>query len=294
MEKGVNISPFGFLNINKPKGMTSHDVVSKLRKILNTKQIGHTGTLDPFATGVLPIAVGKATKLIEYLPDDKEYIATVQFGKNTTTYDLEGEVTENFTNIVEKEDVLTALIQFSGEISQIPPIYSAIKKNGKKLYEYARAGESVEISPRKVTIYKTELIDFDGEKQVAKVLVACSSGTYIRSIAYDLGKSLNSGAYLVDLVRTKAGMFEINNSIDLDNLTDEIAKSNMISPVEVANIPVCELNDDEAKRISHGMAIANKCYKNSDIVFLVYGGKIHGVGLVAENEILAKKVFEVL
>ena len=137
--------PFGFLNIYKPKGLTSHDVVAKLRKVLKIKQVGHTGTLDPFATGVLPIAVGKATKLIEYLDDDKEYIATVQFGKTTDTYDLEGEVTETFDKNATESEVVEALKSFEGEVSQMPPIYSAIKVNGKKLYDYARAGEQVEI-----------------------------------------------------------------------------------------------------------------------------------------------------
>ncbi|MDE6138014.1 MAG: tRNA pseudouridine(55) synthase TruB, partial [Candidatus Gastranaerophilales bacterium] len=130
-----NDLPLGFLNVYKPKGMTSHDVVAKIRKVLHIKQVGHTGTLDPFATGVLPIAIGKATKLIEYLGDDKEYIATVQFGKTTDTYDLEGEVTNSYDKKVTEAEVIEALKSFEGEISQIPPIYSAIKVNGKKLYD---------------------------------------------------------------------------------------------------------------------------------------------------------------
>ena len=149
--KECNLPPV-FLNINKPKGMTSHDVVGCIRKILNIKQVGHTGTLDPFATGVLPVAIGKATKLIEYLPDNKEYIATVQFGKNTTTYDPEGEITEEFSKKITRQETELALKNFEGEISQLPPVYSAIKKDGKKLYEYARAGQTVDIQPRKVTV----------------------------------------------------------------------------------------------------------------------------------------------
>ena len=171
---------FGFLNVYKPKGMTSHDVVAKLRKITKIKQIGHTGTLDPFAEGVLPICIGKATRLIEYLQDDKEYVATVQFGKTTDTYDLEGSVTEEFNKKVSKSEVLEKLKEFEGEIQQIPPIYSAIKLNGKKLYDYARAGQTVEVEPRVVFISKIELLSFDEENQQAEIVVACSKGTYIR------------------------------------------------------------------------------------------------------------------
>lgn len=291
----ANNIPLGFLNINKPKGITSHDVVSKLRKILGIKQIGHTGTLDPFATGVLPIAIGKATKFIEYLADDKSYIATVKFGSNTDTYDIDGEVTETFDKKVKEDEVVLALKKFEGEISQLPPIYSAIKKDGKKLYEYARAGQSVEITPRKVFISQIELLDFDEDVQSAKIKVACSAGTYIRSVAYDLGKILNCGAYLSELERIKAGKFGIENSVKLADISDrDFALGRIISPIDAVGADVCELSTDDAARISHGMPVKNKGYKNSNIVILVYGGKIHGIGLVADDKILAKKVFEVL
>ena len=288
-------SLLGFLNVNKPKGMTSHDVVSRLRKIIGIKQIGHSGTLDPFATGVLPIAVGKATKLIEYLDEDKEYLATVQFGANTITYDLEGDITKTFEVKVTKEQVENALTNFVGEISQIPPIYSAIKVNGKKLYDYARAGQEVEIKSRKVTIYKIELVEFDYSTQVAKILVACSKGTYIRSIAYDLGKALECGGYLIGLIRTKAGQFFIENSINLDDIESlEKVKTNLIYPLKVMSNQIVELSDSECEKVSHGMSIANPGYKNSNIVFLVYSGKIHAIGMVSNEKILVKKVFEVL
>ena len=146
------VSLFGFVNIYKPVGMTSHDVVSRLRKVTKIKQIGHTGTLDPFAEGVLPVCIGKSTRLIEYLNDDKEYLATVQFGKNTTTYDVEGDIVECFDKKVSPQDVVGILDKFRGEIEQLPPIYSAIKVGGKKLYDYARQGQSVEIKPRKIFI----------------------------------------------------------------------------------------------------------------------------------------------
>lgn len=295
MSKTENASLFGFLNIYKPKGLTSHDVVARLRKITKVRQIGHTGTLDPFATGVLPICIGKATRLIEYLDDDKEYLATVQFGKNTATYDLEGEITATFDKKVTEENVKNALKDFEGEISQIPPIYSAIKVNGKKLYDYARQGQDIEIKPRKVTISKIELKEFDKTSQSAKITVACSKGTYIRSIAYDLGAKLGCGGYLTALERTKAGKFQINTTIKLEDLT-EVSQivENLINPLDMLNIPIHNLSENERERVSHGMSICNSDFPDSDIVILSYGGRIYAIGKVEQNKILVKKVFEVL
>lgn len=286
---------FGFLNIYKPKGMTSFDVVARLRRVTKIKQIGHTGTLDPFAVGVLPICIGKSTRLIEYLDDDKEYLATVQFGKDTDTYDLDGTVTKTYDKKITQEDLISILDDFRGEIEQLPPIYSAIKVNGKKLYEYARNGEEVEIKPRKVFISKLELESFDYEKQEAKILVSCSKGTYIRSIAYDIGQKLDCGGYLTALERTKAGLFNKEHSIPLANFSEiSDVMTNLVNPLNVLSLPKVELNDIEKERVNHGMAIYNKGFKNSDIVILVYGGRIHAIGMVKENQILVKKVFEVL
>ena len=295
MSKTENASLFGFLNIYKPKGLTSHDVVARLRKITKVRQIGHTGTLDPFATGVLPICIGKATRLIEYLDDDKEYLATVQFGKNTATYDLEGEITATFDKKVTEEDVKNALKDFEGEISQIPPIYSAIKVNGKKLYDYARQGQDIEIKPCKVTISKIELKEFDKTSQSAKITVACSKGTYIRSIAYDLGAKLGCGGYLTALERTQAGKFQVNTAIKLEDLT-EVSQivENLINPLDMLNIPIHNLSENERERVSHGMSICNSDFPDSDIVILSYGGRIYAIGKVEQNKILVKKVFEVL
>lgn len=295
MSKTENASLFGFLNIYKPKGLTSHDVVARLRKITKVRQIGHTGTLDPFATGVLPICIGKATRLIEYLDDDKEYLATVQFGKNTATYDLEGEITATFDKKVTEEDVKNTLKDFEGEISQIPPIYSAIKVNGKKLYDYARQGQDIEIKPRKVTISKIELKEFDKTSQSAKITVACSKGTYIRSIAYDLGAKLGCGGYLTALERTQAGKFQVNTTIKLEDLT-EVSQivENLINPLDMLNIPIHNLSENEREKVSHGMSICNSDFPDSDIVILSYGGRIYAIGKVEQNKILVKKVFEVL
>ena len=295
MSRTENASLFGFLNIYKPKGLTSHDVVARLRKITKVRQIGHTGTLDPFATGVLPICIGKATRLIEYLDDDKEYLATVQFGKNTATYDLEGEITATFDKKVTEEDVKNTLKDFEGEISQIPPIYSARKVNGKKLYDYARQGQDIEIKPRKVTISKIELKEFDKTSQSAKITVACSKGTYIRSIAYDLGAKLGCGGYLTALERTTAGKFQVNTAIKLEDLT-EVSQivENLINPLDMLNIPIHNLSENERVRVSHGMSICNSDFPDSDIVILSYGGRIYAIGKVEQNKILVKKVFEVL
>lgn len=286
---------FGFLNVYKPKGMTSHDVVGRLRRVTKIKQIGHTGTLDPFATGVLPICIGKSTRLIEYLEDDKEYLATVQFGKNTDTYDLDGEVVATFDKKVSEEEVVIALKSFEGEISQMPPIYSAIKVNGKKLYDYARAGQEVEIQPRTVFISKIELVEFNQEKQEAKVIVACSKGTYIRSIAYDLGQNLGCGAYLSALERTKAGRFIVENIVNLDVLSEkDVVCKHLINPLDVLSYPTQELSDSDRQRVSHGMSITNRGFNDSDIVFLLKSGKIYAIGKVEQDKVLVKKVFEVL
>lgn len=286
---------FGFLNVYKPKGMTSHDVVGRLRRVTKIKQIGHTGTLDPFATGVLPICIGKSTRLIEYLEDDKEYLATVQFGKNTDTYDLDGEVVDTFDKKVSEDDVRIALKSFEGEISQMPPIYSAIKVNGKKLYDYARAGQEVEIKPRNVFISKIELVGFNEEKQEAKVIVACSKGTYIRSIAYDLGQNLGCGAYLSALERTKAGRFSIENTVNLDDLSEkDLVCKHLINPLDVLSYPTQELSDSDRQRVSHGMSITNRGFNDLDIVFLLKSGKIYAIGKVEQDKVLVKKVFEVL
>lgn len=272
--------------------MTSHDVVAKIRRVTKIKQVGHTGTLDPFAEGVLPICIGKSTRLIEYLNDDKEYLATVQFGKNTDSYDLDGEITQTFEKRITREDLEKVLPCFRGEISQKPPIYSAIKVNGKKLYDYARQGETIEIKERQVTITKLELVEFDETQQTAKLVVACSKGTYIRSIAFDIGQKLECGAYLSALQRTKAGNFTIDNAFSLEELTtSEIVSQKLINPIEVLLQPKHILTDKEKERVSHGMSIFNtENLPNSDIVILIYSGKIHAVGEVEQEKIKVKKV----
>lgn len=283
---------FGFLNVYKPVGKTSHDVVAYFRRILKIKQIGHTGTLDPFAEGVLPICIGKSTKLIEYLPDDKSYTAFVQFGKSTETYDTEGITVFESDKKVSKEEVEHALLRFSGEIEQLPPMYSAIKVNGKKLYEYAREGVEIEIKSRKVTISKIELIDFNFEKQTAQIYIECSKGTYIRSIADDLGNFLECGGYLYRLIRNKAGKFDIENSIKMEDFINiEFIKKNLINPIDMLNLEKYELNEVECQKIQHGQPLLNKSIKSVDFIILVYNNRIKAVAKVDGNYIKVNKVF---
>lgn len=284
---------FGFLNIYKPVGMTSHDVVAALRRVTKIKQIGHTGTLDPFAEGVLPICVGKATRLIEYLQDDKEYLATVQFGASTNTFDLDGEKKTSVSGKkVTKSQVEEGLKAFSGEISQLPPIFSAIKVKGKKLYEYARKGEEVEIHPRKVVIENIELKVFDEENQQAQILIKCSKGTYIRSIANDLGQNLGCGGYLVKLIRTQAGSFRVEDSVQLDGIEVE---RNLINPTDILDLPRIAVTESDLAKIKNGMPIEfspREDIKFGNFVILVYNNvEICAVGVADNDKIKLKKVF---
>ena len=287
------VNSFGFLNIYKPKGMTSHDVVAVMRRVVHIKQIGHTGTLDPFAEGVLPICIGKATRLIEYLDDDKEYLAEIKFGIETDTYDLDGKVTGVFDKKVTEDEISALLPEYRGEISQMPPIYSAIKVNGKKLYEYAREGKDVKIEPRKVFIEKLELKNFDFENQSAQVFVKCSKGTYIRSIAHDLGAAARCGAHLTKLTRTQAGKFLISSSIKLDELNSfEAVFENLINPIEMLDYPKVTVDDNEMAKIKNGAPIQNKKdILSGKVVILIYNDIISSVGVADGKKILIKKVF---
>lgn len=283
---------FGFLNIYKPVGMTSHDVVAILRRVTKIKQIGHTGTLDPFAQGVLPIAIGKATRLIEFLDDDKEYLAEVAFGMATNTYDLEGTAISQCNSEITLSQIRKALKNFEGEIEQLPPIFSAIKVKGKKLYEYARKGEEVQIEPRKVFIEKIELKNFDEKSQKAQVLIKCSKGTYIRSIAHDLGQNLGCGAHLSKLIRTQAGKFLVDNSIPLEEIkTVENVVKKLIQPLELINLPKTEINEAEHQKIIMGQSIENNNFKEDEFLILVYNNKINAIAVINENKIKVKKVF---
>ena len=281
---------FGFLNIYKPQGKTSHDIVAILRRTTKIKQIGHTGTLDPFAEGVLPICIGKSTRLIEYLDDDKAYIGTMQFGSATTTYDIEGEISKTSDKKITIEDLEQILSQFKGEIEQFPPIYSAIKINGKKLYEYARKGETVDIKPRKVNISKLEIVSFNKENQTAELLIECSKGTYIRSIANDIGEALNCYGHLIKLVRIKAGKFSLKDTKKLEELeTIEEIEKNLIYPLEYLNFPKYELNETEKEKVSHGMSI--EINASDGLITLIQNNELIAICSIENKKAKMLKVF---
>lgn len=213
----------GYLNVYKEKGMTSHDVVFKARKILKTKKIGHTGTLDPNAEGVLVLCVGQATKMVEYLTDhDKIYEAEVILGRETDTCDNAGTVLNKTDVKITKDAFVQATEQFTGKILQKPPIYSAIRVNGKKLYHYARSGESVEIPEREVFISKLVVLDFCEKKQIAKIMVTCSKGTYIRSLCRDIGKYLGSLGCMGGLIRHQVGDFSSKDALKLVEIETKV------------------------------------------------------------------------
>ena len=282
---------FGFLNINKPKGMSSHNVIYAVRKLLEIKQAGHSGTLDPLATGVLVVGVGKATRLFEFLKEEKEYIATIKFGYESDTLDVDGECIKREDFFPEENALKKTLSGFLGDIEQIPPKYSAIKVGGKKLYELARKGQDVgELKPRPVTINRVELLDIDGCK--ATIKVNCSKGTYVRSLVRDIAQKLGTTAVMSDLVRTKSGDFEIENSIEIYEYCDSTDLiSSIINPLEVLKYPQIEIGYNELKAVKNGAFIeAPKGFKQNEIIILTYCGQIASIAQIADTKAIQKKV----
>ncbi len=252
-----NTPVFGFLNINKPLGVTSHDVVAKIRRGLRIKKVGHAGTLDPLATGVLVMCLGPATRLSEYVMDStKRYRARVHLGVTTDTYDAEGEIgLQRESAHITQANVEQALTAFMGEIGQIPPMYSAIKQGGRKLYELARAGETVEREARHVRIDALTVSEWS--PPYFTLDVTCSAGTYIRSLAYDVGEALGVGAHLAGLIRVASGSFTLENAITLDDLlvTDDWQRYLIPPRTAFADWPVVNLDADSLEHITHGRAV---------------------------------------
>lgn len=275
----------GIIVINKPSGYTSHDIVSKIRKKLNIKKVGHTGTLDPLATGVLPILLGGGTKLSKYLINhDKEYIATIKLGVKTDTGDIEGQVIEEKQVPEISEEGLGKVLQsFLGPQKQIPPMYSAIKINGKKLYEYARKGEKVEIEPRNIEIYNIELLEFAQEQ--IKIKVVCSKGTYIRTLCEDIAEKLNTVGTMSALERTKVGEFELKNAITIEELENEqIVQNNLITPEKLFwGKPEIELDQGELVRFLNGMILKKE--KPNELYRIYVQGKFIGIGDITNNRL---------
>lgn len=250
----------GFLNLNKPLGWTSHDCVAKVRRLLNLKKVGHGGTLDPAASGVLPIAVGRATRLIPYLAPDKAYRAVIRFGLTTTTDDLEGAPLHTQpVPWLSREAVEAILPQFQGQIQQIPPSYSAIQVQGKRLYDLARAGQAVQAPVRTVEVYRIRAIAWSlGDFPELTVEIDCGAGTYIRSIARDIGNVLQTGATLAALTRTRSSGFQLEDSLTLDQVAAQMEAGSLrlISPdLGLQHLPVVTLIAAEAKRWQQGQKI---------------------------------------
>jgi tRNA pseudouridine55 synthase len=287
----------GFLNLNKDFGWTSHDCVAKVRRILQTKKVGHGGTLDPAATGVLPIAVGKSTRLLQFLPENKAYRAKIRFGVKTTTDDSEGDIINAQECPHLSLQVINEVIgQFKGKIAQIPPAFSAISVGGKRLYELARAGKTVDVPVREVEVSNIEVLGwYPGAFPELDVAIACGPGTYIRAIARDLGDILNVGGTLVKLERTLSCGFQITESMDLIELEKQVkeGKFSLISGEKaLENLPTITLGEQEAFRWCQGQKIALKNDKLALTNWRVFNEKEEFLGIATiingENQLILK------
>ena len=279
----------GIVIINKEKGWTSQDVVSKVKRILNEKKAGHIGTLDPLATGVLPVLIGSGTKVSKYLMEhDKQYIATIKLSQKRDTGDEEGKIIEEKeVPFLEKENIEKILKSFLGKQKQAPHMYSAVKINGKKLYEYARQGQQIEIPTRDIEIYAIELINIDNENQEITYNVSVSKGTYIRVLCEDIAEKLGTVGYMKELKRTKVDNFDIANSVKLQNLSEK----NIISIEEIfKNYPKVDLNDKKLELFLNGVQLT---FELNDGIYRVYNkNNFIGLGVVKNKSIKRDVVIE--
>lgn len=281
MRFGMDVKMNGIINVYKEQGFTSHDVVAKLRGILHRKKIGHTGTLDPDAVGVLPVCVGKATKVCDFLTDrDKTYIAVVKLGIRTDTLDMSGTILEKNPVQVTEEQILSVLSAFTGTISQIPPMYSAIKINGKKLYELARNGQEIERKPRQVTIHELLPEEMNLQADEFTIKVTCSKGTYIRSLCQDIGEKLGCGAAMKSLVRTRVGQFSLAGAKTLSEIETfclENEPEKLLLPIDSVfeQYAACRIEEKAIKYLKNGNPVKPYfCdYKAADgEIVRMYGG----------------------
>jgi tRNA pseudouridine55 synthase len=280
----------GIILINKEKEYTSHDVVAIVKKLTKSK-VGHTGTLDPNATGVLPLLIGEATKTSKYLINhDKEYEVTLELGKKTTTADAEGEILEELEvpeEIFDEENINTTLKSFIGKQQQIPPIYSAIKVNGKKLYDYARQGKKVEIEPRNIVIYNIELLKINKDQKQIQFKVECSKGTYIRSLCEDIAVKLGIVGYMKELKRTKVGDFYIKDALTITELEEKIKNNDLSNIITIEQIfknnPQINIEDKYLDKYLNGVEIKQNL---SDGVYRIYtNNKFIGLGIVKDYKL---------
>lgn len=273
----------GVINIYKPIGITSFDVVRRLKKIYNTGKIGHTGTLDPLACGVLPICVGKATKIVDYIMSEtKVYKTKLRLGIETDTYDQEGNVLSESEVKLSETDVIAAIHDFIGDIEQIPPMYSALKVNGKRLYDLARKGIEVEREKRKISIYSIEITNIALPE--VEFIVACSKGTYIRSLCYDIGNKLNVGGTMWALERIQTGQFSVKDSVTLEELEDSSNPSRYLISIEsvLGCFKVLSFNDKYEKLLLNGVKLNNGKLIESiekNTIYRVYINEISFIGL---------------
>lgn len=278
----------GILNIFKPKGMSSFDVVRVVKKVAKTGKVGHTGTLDPEATGVLPVCIGRATKIIDYIMDsEKIYEVTFKLGIRTTTYDLEGEILdEKDTSNLSNEDILDVVKEFIGEYSQVPPMYSALKKNGVRLYELARQGIEVEREGRLINIYNIE--DIKINNPYVSMKVTCSKGTYIRSLCYDIGEKLGVFATMTDLNRAKTSVFSQENSISVNDLTEENIDDYIVTMEEaLSKYEAITVHGKYIKLLVNGVRVADNRFTKDKIInnrlYRVYDEDSNFIGLGERN-----------
>jgi tRNA pseudouridine55 synthase len=266
----------GLLVIDKDEGLTSHDVVQRVRRWAGQRRVGHLGTLDPLATGVLPIALGEATKLSQLLTlGRKGYRGHICLGTETTTYDREGEVTGRWEGAwPSREEVAAALAEFQGEIQQVPPPYSAVKRGGQASYRRARKGEKVELEPRPVTLYRVALLDYEAPR--VGLEVECSAGTYLRSLAHDLGERLGTGGHLSELCRTRSGPFRLEQAVKLDGLGEPSASA-VIPMADATGLPSFEIDARTARRVGQGAQLGRHEVRGAPAggqIQLVHRGKL--------------------
>lgn len=281
----------GVLLLHKPRGLTSNAALQTARRLLNAAKAGHTGTLDPMATGLLPLTFGEATKFSQMLLHaDKCYEAVLQLGVETDTGDADGEVTATAAVNVEIVDIEDALSALRGEIDQIPPMYSALKRDGKPLYEYARAGIELALEPRRVTVHSLELAELEQDR--LRLRVHCSKGTYVRSLAIDLGRALKCGAHLTALCRTEIGPFTLDRAITLDEIeaVPLIARSELLAPVDalVAHLPALPLDEEESLGILQGRVLGHDDGVTG-LARLYAGDRFIGLGVCHEDGTLTAK-----
>lgn len=278
----------GVLVVDKPAGMTSHDVVARARSALGTKRVGHGGTLDPDATGVLVLGIGRATRFLSYAQESpKRYVADVRFGITTSTLDASGDVVQEREVSLTEAGLKAALDTFRGDIEQVPPMVSAVKIGGERLYEKARRGEVVERPPRKVTIYELEATDVDVAAGTARLMVTCSGGTYIRSLAADLGEELGCGAHLTFLRRTAAGGFDLSEAVPLA----DIGPDRVLGLAEVVrDLPTIEVGEEEATSVTHGRSLASRPGIEPGPVALVHADRLIAVYVAKDGVLKPERV----